>query len=74
MPPQSPFSPALPQNLLNIGLLLHGTFEALVGFLLLIRPSIIFPWVAGKVLYSNQERALLRWFAFSVILQGSKAI
>lgn len=55
---------------LNLALIIHGGFEAIVGVLLLSHPRLIFPYIAQRASYNNSERALLRWFAFSIILQG----
>lgn len=56
---------------LDMALLLHGGFEAIVGVLLLLRPRYVFPYIAQRASYNNSERALLRWFAFSIIVQGA---
>jgi hypothetical protein len=56
---------------LNVALMLHGGFEGVVGLLLLLRPSYVFPYIAQRASYNNSERALLRWFAFSIIVQGA---
>ena len=55
---------------LDMALVIHGGFEASVGVLLLACPSLVFPYIAQRASYNNSERALLRWFAFSIILQG----
>lgn len=56
---------------LNVALMLHGGFEASVGLLLLVRPSYVFPYIAQRASYTSSDRALLRWFAFSIIVQGA---
>lgn len=58
---------------LNIALVIHGGFEGIVGLLLLITPQYVFPYIARRASYNNSERSLLRWFAFSIIVQAMVA-
>jgi len=59
---------------LNVALVLHGGFEGIVGLLLLLRPSLVFPYIAQRASYISSERALLRWFAFSILVQGAREV
>ncbi len=59
---------------LNLALLIHGGFEGIVGLVLLVRPRWVFPYIARRASYNNSERSLLRWFAFSIIVQGLIAL
>ena len=58
---------------LNLALVIHGGFEGIVGLLLLLQPHYVFPYIARRASYNNSERSLLRWFAFSIIVQAMVA-
>lgn len=55
---------------LDLALIIHGGFEGIVGLILLLQPHYVFPYIARRASYNNSERSLLRWFAFSIIVQA----